>query len=164
MRYGPIRSLGLALALAGASLSAQPARAQSAQISGLEDVDFGMISAIADQSDSQSVVVCSYKNNPQRRDYSVIASGSGAGGAFELSSGAGTLAYDVQWADSPGQAGGTMLQAGVAAPGFGNGATGFQCPQQPNTASLTVTIRAADLDLATAGTYSGSLQITIVPE
>jgi hypothetical protein len=143
---------------------AAPACAQSARIGGLEDVNFGAIPAALDQSRSQDVVVCSYRNNPQRVNYAVTASGSGSGGAFELSSGAGTLAYDVQWADLPGLTGGTMLQAGVPSTGFGNGATGFTCPQQPDTASLTVTIRAADLASARAGSYSGSLQITIVPE
>lgn len=152
-----------ALALLAVS-AAPPARAQSARIGGLEDVSFGTIPAMADQTNSQNVVLCSYRNNPQRLDYSVSATGSGSGGAFELSSGAATLSYDVQWADSPGQTGGTMLQAGTAASGFGNAANGFTCPSQPDTASLTVTIRAADLATAQAGTYSGSLQITIVPQ
>jgi hypothetical protein len=57
-----------------------------------------------------------------------------------------------------------MLQPGVAAPGFGNAADGFACPQLPDTASLTVTIRGTDLASARAGAYSGSLQLTIVPE
>jgi hypothetical protein len=155
----------LAGAAAAAMLAAAPtARAQSARIGGLEDVTFGPILTAVDRSNSQNVVLCSYRNNPQRRDYSVTATGSGSGGAFELSSGAGTLAYDVQWADSPGQTGGTMLQAGVPATGFGNAATGFTCPEQPDTASLTVTISAADIASAQAGNYSGLLQITIVPE
>ena len=158
------RSLVACVAAVAALAAAPSARAQSVRIGGLQDVNFGTIPAVADQPNSQDVAVCSYRNNPQRVDYSVIASGSGSGGAFQLSSGAGTLSYDVQWADSPGQTGGTMLQAGVAAAGFGNGATGFQCPSQPDTASLTVTIRAADLASALAGTYSGSLQITIVPQ
>lgn len=166
MRYGPLQSLTLTLALVVgcASVAVSPARAQSARIGGLADVGFGTITAAGDQSNSQDVVVCSYRNNPQGLDYSVTATGSGSGGAFTLASGASTLAYDVQWADSSGQTGGTMLQAGVAASGFGNAATGFTCPSQPDTASLTVTIRAADLAAAQAGSYSGSLQITITPQ
>ena len=164
MRYGPLRSLSLALALAAASASVSPAWAQSARIAGLEDVNFGMIGAVVDQSNSQDVAVCAYRNKPQNLDYSVIAIGSGSGGAFQLTSGTSILPYDVQWADLVGQTGGTMLQPGVAAPGFGNAANGFDCPQLPDTASLTVTIRAADLASAQAGAYSGSLQITIVPQ
>ena len=156
LALGSVATLLLALTV--------PACAQSARIGGLGDVGFGTITAAVDQSNSQDVVLCSYRNNPQRRDYSVIATGSGSGGAFVLSSGAASLAYDVQWADLPGQTGGTMILAGVAASGFGNGATGFECPAQPDTASLTVTIRAADIAAAQAGSYSGTLQITIVPD
>lgn len=142
----------------------EPARAQDARIGNLADVNFGTITAATDQSISQNVVVCSYRNKPQALAYAVIASGTGSGGAFTLSAGAGTLPYDVQWADSSGQTGGTMLQAGVPASGFANAANGFDCPAQPNTASLTVTIRGADLASARSGNYSGLLQITIVPE
>lgn len=159
----------LIVALVGAAVGAIDARtpalaSDSAQISGLTDVNFGTISAVADQSSSQAVTVCSYRGKPNRLNYSVLASGSGGSGAFTLSSGANTLPYDVQWADSPGQTGGTMLQSGATAFGFGNAATGFTCPQQPGTASLTVTLRASDLSSAQAGTYTGSLQLTIVPE
>jgi hypothetical protein len=141
-----------------------PARADSARITGLQDVNFGTVLSSTDQSNSQSLVICSYKNNPHRTPYSVTALGSGSGGAFALASGAATLAYDVQWVSSPAQTGGTMLQSGVPSSGYGNGATGFDCPLQPTTASLTVTIRSGDLSAAPAGNYSGSLQITIVPE
>lgn len=162
MAWGKILVLGSSAALWLAL--AEPVRAQNARIGGLTDVNFGTIPALADYSNSQNVVVCSYRNRPQRLPYSVIASGTGSGGAFSLSAGAGTLPYDVQWADSPGQTGGTMLQSGVPASGFDGAANGFDCPAQPDTASLIVTIRAADLASAQAGNYSGSLQITIVPE
>jgi hypothetical protein len=160
MAWGKILICGTAAALALAT----PAHAQRAQIGGLQDVNFGTIAAMVEQSNSQNVVVCSYQGQPHQRPYSVTASGSGGGGAFELGSGAGAIPYDVQWTDSPGQTGGTMLQAGVPASGFGNAATGHTCDSQPNTASLTVTIRAVDLTSAQAGTYSGILQITIAPE
>lgn len=158
------KTLSAALAAAAAAGPGAPAAAQSVRLGGLEDVAFGTVVAIADQSRSQNVVVCSYRNNPHRVPYSVTAVGSGAGGAFALASGAAALPYDVQWADAPGQTGGTMLQAGVPSARFDNGATGFACPQQPDTASLTLTIRAADLATAQAGNYSGSLRITIAPQ
>jgi len=160
--WGRILTLGSAAALWLAW--AGPTRAQEARIGGLQDVNFGTIPSIADQSNSQNVVVCSYRNRPTTLPYSVLASGSGSGGAFWLSAGAGILPFDVQWADSPDETGGTMLQAGVPASGFGNAANGFTCPGQPDTASLTITIRATDLASAQSGNYSGSLQITIAPE
>jgi hypothetical protein len=164
MDYGGTpRGCAIAAAMA-AVMAAAPAQAQSALVGGLADVNFGTVPAMVEQSNSQNIVVCSYRGQPNARPYSVIASGSGPGSAFELSTGAASLPYDVQWADSPGQTGGTMLQAGAAASGFGNGATGFECDGRPDTASLTVTIRAADLASAQAGSYAGTLQITIVPE
>jgi hypothetical protein len=159
-----VKFLGLVAAGTLWAASAEPVRAQEARIGGLADVNFGTIPGIADQSKSQNVVVCSYRNKPQGLGYSVIASGTGSGGAFILSAGAGTLPYDVQWADSASQTGGRMLQAGVPASGFSNAANGFDCLAQPDSASLTVTIRAADLAAAQSGTYTGSLQLTIVPE
>lgn len=140
------------------------ATAQSARISGLEDVDFGTLVTLSDQSRSQSVAVCSYKNNPQRLPYAVTALGSGTNGAFSLASGPGTLNYEVQWSDSPAQTNGIALQPGVPRSGQNNAATGFTCSQQADTASLTLTIRATELATAYAGSYSGSLQVTVAPQ
>lgn len=144
--------------------AASPAMADSARISALSDVNFGAIVNSADQTSSQSVVVCSYKNNPQSLPYSVTATGSGIAGAFQLSSGAAILPFDVKWTDSAGQNGGTLLQPGTPVAGLGNGATGFACPTQGANASLTVTIRSADIAGAPAGNYTGFLQLMIVPQ
>jgi spore coat protein U-like protein len=154
MRYGKTSGswvIGICLV---AIMAAGPAQAQRARIGGLVDVNFGTISATTTQSMRQNVAVCSYQGNPHRLNYSVTATGSGPGSAFTISTGAANLPYDVQWSDLPGQTGGTMLQPGVTASGFGN----------PETASLTVSLRAADLASASAGNYSGTLQITITPE
>lgn len=146
-----------------ALLSEAPAHA-NARISALVDVNFGTINSPADQSISQNVCAYSAQGFANPLDYSVQATGSG-GGAFLLSSGARTLPYEVRWADSPDQTGGTQLLAGVPATGFGNGALFQACGFQPNgSASLTVTIRATAVAAATAGNYSGVLQITIIPE
>jgi hypothetical protein len=156
---------GKFLTFAAVSLgTTSPAAAASARISGLADINFGSIVNAADQTSSQSVVVCSYKNNPQNLPYSVTATGSGAASAFELSSGSAILPYDVQWASAAGQTGGTLLQPGSAAAGYANGATGFACTTQGANASLTVTIRSADIAAAPAGTYTGTLQLMIEPQ
>jgi hypothetical protein len=156
---------GKFLTFAAISLgAASPAAADSARISGLANINFGSIVSAVDQTSSQSVIVCSYKNNPQNLPYSVRATGSGAASAFELSSGAAILPFDVQWAETAGQAGGTLLQPGTPNAGFVNGATGFACPSQGANASLTVTIRSADIAAAPAGTYTGTLQLLIAPQ
>ena len=145
-----------------------PAHADVAGISGLTDVSFGLINAPTDQSRSQSVTICSYQNGFwgwfTALPYSVVATGSGSGGAFTLSSGAATLAYDVQWSDAANRTTGTMLQPGLAAGGFVNAAAFFACRNDPDNASLIITIRAAQLTSARAGNYAGSLSIMITPE
>jgi hypothetical protein len=72
MRYGSLPSLSLALALTAASATVSPARAQSARVAGLEDVNFGMIGTAVDQSNSQDVAVCSYRNTVTSRRASPI--------------------------------------------------------------------------------------------
>lgn len=153
-----------AAALIGA-MSATPAHAQQVRITGLTDVSFGTIVAAGDQSISQNVCAYSSQGFFGGAGYSVRATGSGSGGAFLLASGASALPYEVQWADSPNQTGGTSLTAGSLTTGFGNSAVFQTCfLQAQGTASLTVIIRAAQISAATAGNYSGVLQITIVPE
>jgi hypothetical protein len=170
MVYGrsPGNWIGVAALLAMAVPS--PASAQDrASITGLGDLAFGTIVSPIDQSKTQNVSICSYFSlfgfPLVVRNYSVTATGTGSGGAFTLSSGARTLAYDVQWTDAINATSGTMLQPGVASSGFGNNANSLLCRQgSQDNASLIVTIRATQLAIATAGTYSGTLQIMISPD
>lgn len=72
--------------------------AQNARINNLSDVDFGSIANFSiDQTSSQSV--CVYSTFPSSL-YHITATGSGSGGAFTLSSGSDTMAYEVQWANT----------------------------------------------------------------
>jgi hypothetical protein len=142
------------------------ARAQlQSRITGLADVNYGTINAFVDQTNSQNVCVHSVFRLfgfPVRRDYSVVATGSGAGGAFTLASGPRTLPYEVRWADAANQTTGTQLTAGATAAGFGNASTNQTCGGG-DTASLIVTVTGSSLATASAGSYSGVLSITIVP-
>lgn len=165
MIYGgsSIKWLG-AFALLAAAMET-PAHAD-ARITDLADVAFGTISATSDQSISQNV--CAFSRTGGffgGAGYSVRATGSGSGGAFTLASGAASLAYEVQWADSPNQTSGVSLTAGALSSGFANSAFFQTCSfQTQGTASLTVVIRGSQLARATAGNYNGTLQITIVPD
>lgn len=153
-----------ALVMAGiAAGHASPARAaDKARLTGLSDVSFGLIAGTADQASSQSV--CAYSTSVTS-GYSVTAVGSGNGGAFTLSTGAATMAYDVLWADTANQTGGTQLVAGTATSGFTSSASQQTCNSGPaSSASLSVVIRSATLLSAPAGAYSGTLQVTIAPE
>jgi hypothetical protein len=134
-----------------------PAYAQGVQVSGLSDVGFGTIGNFgSDLIRSQSI--CAFSGLLGGR-YSVTAFGSGAGGAFTLSNGAAALPYEVQWNTSAGQTTGTGLTANVPLAGQ---TMLLSCPvlQTTNT-SLIVILRAAQLHVATAGNYSGTLTVIL---
>lgn len=153
-------ALGLAVACGALSSSAHAAN-DKARISALADVAFGTVSTSTDTPMSQDV--CAYSSSATN-GYSVTATGSGGGGAFTLSSGAAQLPYDVLWADSVGQPNGTALTTGATASGFISTAGQQGCSNPTASATLTVVIRAASLGSALAGSYTGSLQITIAPQ
>lgn len=144
---------------------AAPADAASnnVRITGLTDVAFGtLVNLAADSSRSQSI--CLYANTATN-GYNVRASGSGAGGEFALSSGSGSLPFEVQWNSAAGQSTGTQLTANVTLPGQTSVATQQTCNSGPAaSASLIVILRSAALSSAQAGTYNGSLTLVIGPE
>lgn len=164
MGYGIAPKVATALPALLVALSAcTPAYGQSGKvrITQLTDVAFGFVTGPAGRRISQNLCVFADTSNGA---YSVVASGSGASGAFELNSGLDRLPFEVQWSETPGQSGGTMLSAGVTSPAFISNAAQQTCKSGPSTsATLTLVLRAAQVDQVTAGSYSGSLQIMIVP-
>jgi hypothetical protein len=155
---------GLLLAVGLGSLSspALAAPGDKARITGLADVAFGTVDPSFDQTSSQNV--CAFSSS-STSGYSVTASGNGSGGAFTLASGANALDYEVRWAGAINQANGTALTANSIASGFISAATQQTCNSGPAaSATLTVIVRAAALGAAGAGSYSGTLSITIAPE
>ena len=160
--------IAAAVAAAFVALMA-PTRAHAqlqSRVTGLADVNYGTINAFVDQTNNQNVCVHSsfYFFIPLvARPYTVRATGSGDGGAFTLASGGRTLPYQVRWADAANQTTGTLLTAGVNATGFGNASNNQTCSGGEN-ASLIITITGNALTTATAGSYTGNLSITIVPE
>lgn len=163
MKSGVSLIVPLALAVLSTIAPDGPARAADrARITGLSDVAFGTINGTGDQTASQSL--CAYSSS-STNGYSVMASGSGSGGAFALSSGAAQLPYEVLWADSANQTGGTALVANAVQSGHVSVASQQTCNSGPSSsASLTIVIRDATHSAAGAGTYSGSLSLTIAPE
>lgn len=161
MAYGlSLRTAALALAATGALIGG-PSQAQQVRITRLTDVAFGQLNTFNDVSLAQTVSVCSSASGG---GYTVRASGSGAGGAFTLASGANTLPYQVQWAGSPGQTSGTALQANVTSPEFTSAANALVCYfLQSNTATLIVRLAGTDTVNARAGSYNGTLTILISP-
>lgn len=134
------------------------------RISGLTDLAFGSIANLnVDNVGSESL--CVYAKAKPADQYSITATGSGAGGAFTLSSGSATLAYDVQWSASPNQSSGTQLSPNQPLTGQQNSAANDDCSSGPSTtASLIVILRSAALSAASSGTYSGSLTLLVAPQ
>ena len=139
------------------------AASNNVRITGLSDVAFGTLASLTSDA-SQTQSVCVYANTATS-GYNVRASGSGAGGAFALSSGTDSLPFEVQWNSSAGQSAGTQLTANVTLPGQISAATQQTCNAGPAaSASLIVILRSAALSSAAAGSYNGSLTLLIGPE
>lgn len=154
------------LALSLAASFALPEAATAAgrvRITRLTDLAFGTVNNLGvDAVLSESL--CVYSTSPGN-GYHVTASGTGAGGAFALSSGISSLSYDVAWSSSSGQTSGALLSPNVALTGQVSSAVQQTCNSGPaTTASLIVILRAAALSSATAGSYSGTLTIVVGPE
>ena len=158
-------SLGaISLAFATSAANAQSTGADRVRISGLSDAAFGTITTFAaDAVRSQSI--CLYAKAPPANNYRITASGSGSGGAFQLSSGTEALPYEVQWSNSPGQISGVQLSPNVPLTGLPNTARSADCSKGPaTTATLIVVLRSNALAGAIAGSYSGSLTLLVAPE
>lgn len=164
----PRRRAGVA-AVAAAALavlvSAGPAFAESnkVRITNLSDVAFGTVANLGtDAVRSQSL--CLFADTPTNR-YTITATGSGGGGAFDLSSGVRTMPFDVAWNEAPGQSSGTQLSPNVPLTGQVSAANQQTCNNGPaNSASLVVVLRSAALSGATAGDYSGMLTLIVGAE
>ena len=150
---------------AAALFGVEPGLAASnkVRISNLADVAFGTVANLSvDALQSQSVCVYADTNTS---GYNITGIGTGPGGAFQLSSGASSLSYDVMWSSSAGQSSGAQLAPNVPLTGQSSGATQQACNAGPATsASLIVVLRSVSLSSAAAGTYNGSLTLLIGPE
>lgn len=132
------------------------------QISGLSDIAFGTVDPTVAASRAQDVCVWS---NTGGRGYTVTATGSGAANAFALSDGTSSLGYNVEWAGAAGQSTGTTLVSGSALGGLTSTATSPTCSTgAAATASLIVSMSAANLQAASASTYTGTLTLVVAPQ
>jgi hypothetical protein len=162
--YLPSRFFG---AVAGIWLLAgsYPAVAQErfVRITGLSDINFGLIANFnADAVRSQSV--CAFSGRPNLA-YNIRAMGDAAGNAFALTNGSDLLPYEVQWSGTAGQTSGLNLTPNVVRTGFISSAAQQTCSNGPaTTASLVILIRAAALQSAAGGSYTGNLTLIIAPE
>jgi hypothetical protein len=153
------------LAFASGFLPCSPALAASnkVRITNLSDITFGTVANLSvDAVRSQSVCLFADTNTS---GYTITATGTGPGGAFQLTSGTASMAYEVQWSSSAGQTAGIELTPNVPLTGQLSSASHQACSNGPATsASLVTVLRSSDLSSAPAGTYSGTLTLIVGPE
>ena len=149
--------------LAGVLGTSASGASNKVRITKLSDIAFGMIGNLG-QNAINSQSVCLYADTTTN-GYNITASGAGPGGAFQLSSGASAMGYQVQWSSSAGQSSGTQLAPNVPLTGQISSSTHQTCASGPGTsASLIVVLPATALSSATAGTYNGTLTLVVGPE
>jgi hypothetical protein len=152
-----MRFLPLMLALFWISLSnPQESLAQSVRISNLSDLTLGTWNGSGDLNAEDPV--CIY--NSATGDYRIKATGSGAGGAFALSTTGGTVDYETYFKESSGSF--VELTAGAWSNFSGADTSHSSCNGLTN-ATVKVTARATALSGARAGSYSGTLTLLLEP-
>lgn len=171
----------LVIALAGASLFAEAASqgtkgntsSGSAQvsssvpnkirISGLTDLALGEWSGSGGQSGTISDI-CVWSST---RGYNLTATGSLTGGAFGLvhsTDSSYEVPFAVTWDDGDGDAV-DALTAGTNVAGLTADSKTNQCNNPSDvTASLGVAITEANLEAVIAGSYAGTINLTVAPE
>lgn len=130
------------------------------RITGMADFSFGTYSGSGDMDQNDNV--CVYTNKASGT-YRVTASGSGAGGAFSVASGADTLAYGVFFNDVSGTTGEQALTSGSALTGQSGANTTSQTCGGSDNANIHVRFLETNLTAAPAGSYTGTLTIVVEP-
>lgn len=146
-------------------LLAAPAQSASnkVRITSLSDIAFGTVANLGVDA-VRSENVCLYSETASN-GYNVTATGTGPGGAFQLSSGSGAMSFEVQWSSSSGKSSGAQLTPNVPLTGQVSTAAQQTCNTGPaTTASLIILLRSAALSSARAGSYNGTLTLVVGPE
>jgi hypothetical protein len=153
------------LVLAALGILASPSIlfAQSA-IPGTQDIVFGNVSSVYSDLVSQQST-CSFGNLLPVR-YSILAVGSGSGGAFTITNGVSAIPYEVQWSQVANASSGDNLIPSVPLYNQTSGGDllGLGCLLGVRNATLIVIIRSSSLQRATAGAYTGTLNLLVTAQ
>mgnify|MGYP005840517281 CR=1 FL=1 len=126
------------------------------RVSDLDDIDLGTYAGAGDLVGEDRI--CVYRNDPSTR-YEVEAQGQGAGSAFVLGQGTASLPFEVEYDDGGGYA---PVSAGRAMRASGADSDSTACSGMDN-AGVRVRVRESDLLTADAGSYAGTLTLTVAP-
>lgn len=130
------------------------------RVGNVDDIVLGLFDGVNDQSGIDTL--CVYRNGGTL--YSVVLTGSGAGGAFTLANGVVTVPYVVTWDDGNGAVpvtpGATLLNRDNAFNGNSSCNAGAA-----DSATLGVNLLASDLLSAMVpGQYAGTITILVAPQ
>lgn len=133
----------------------------------LRDFDFGNWSGSGELRDNDDVCV----GTTGTAQYIIRADGQGPGNDFILANGANQLPYRVFWNDTIGTAGNFELSSGVQVANLTNppntfvaiGGGAYICTGARD-ANVEIVVEEAALQAATAGTYTGVLTLTLIPQ
>ena len=133
----------------------------------LRDFAFGTWSGSGELRDNDDLCI----GTTGTSQYIIRADGDGAGNSFTLSNGSANLPYRVFWNDDIGTAGNFELTAGVQVENLTNPPNAFQsigggayiCTGDRD-ANVEIVIDEAALQAAEAGSYSGVLTLTMIPQ
>ena len=121
----------------------------------VDDLSLGTWAGSGDLQTSDSL--CIY--NAGSTDYQITVDGSGGGGAYVLSNGGETLAYQVEFR---GGGGWVTLAPGIAQSFTGADSASDEC-NGLTVATIRITVSESNLLAAHQGNYSGNISILVSP-
>lgn len=128
------------------------------QVNNLDDLDLGSFSGGATDLTGTDTF-CVYRNGGGNFD--IVMTGDGAASAFTLTDGSSTLPYAVDFTNAATT---TAMTTNTLLAGQANADTTSTTCAGGDNMSVTVTVAAGDLSAAPAGTYGGTLTMTVSPE
>ena len=131
-----------------------------ARISNLVDKPLGTFFGTGDKTDFNSL--CPYVQNDDESNYVITVTGDGGANEFITSNGTTDLPITVEYEETA-QPYATLVEATPTT--FANPETVDEtCGGAGGAGKVQVTIAEADMQAATAGTYTGTIQIVISPD
>lgn len=153
-----IRRAALVAGAALLFLPPAPAVAQTILINQLTDMPMGTWDGVS----NMTLTIDHCVGTTGSRPFRITIRGTGPGDSFRLSNGISALPFTVFYKGRTGSL--TQVSAGTPLTGL-VGNTRAQCVNlSRQNEQLRVTLAATDLAAATAGSYSGTLTLTVAPE
>lgn len=131
------------------------------KISGLTDVPLGTWGGTGDLTSNYEL--CVFVQNDNDSVYRIRGTGTGAGNAYIVSSGANDISVSIGW-NQDGEASYFDLFANSLLSISNPNTADENCTVGGDSAQVKITIDEANMEYATAGTYTGTINIYTSPD